>query len=217
MIAKCIFIIMKQIVSGNEKVIAVIFLFLLGMIDANAQTKHPILDKLNLFEVNGAVHIDCTITAGYTCNGISYYRSDGGEEFKKIGEVSGICGSPDFAVRYQFIDEDPPKNQPLRYMVDFGGYGNTEELSIEVVDTDLLGYQVRPNPTAGQSLIFFRNTSNSEHYMRVYDLSGRQVYSGQTIEKFFEIDLTGNAPGLYIFNILEDKSGSRLHGKIVLQ
>lgn len=208
---------MAQTFKSYEKILTITILFLVCEMSAYAQTRHPILDKLNLFEVNGAVHIDCTITAGYTCSGISYFRSDDGAEFEKIGEVTGICGSPDFAVRYQFIDENPPKNQPLRYMVDFGGYGNTDELSIEVVDTDLLGYQVRPNPSAGKSLIFFKNTSNSEHSILIYNLSGKAVFSGQTIEKFFEVDLTGNPSGVYIFNILEDRSGSTLQGKIILE
>lgn len=213
----CISISMTQNFNRYMKVITLTLLLIGGTISSYGQTKHPILDLFNIFEVNGDVHIDCTITAGYTCNGISYYRSDDGSEFEKIGDVTGICGNPDFPVRYQFIDEDPPKNKPLRYMVDFGGYGNTDEQSIEVVDTDLLGYQVRPNPSAGKSLIFFKNASNTEHSIQIYNLSGKSVYRSQTIEKFFEVDLTGNPSGVYIFNILEARSGSTLQGKILLE
>jgi len=208
---------MMRLITKYRRLLLIFIVLSSGTITLSGQTKHAILDRINVFEVNGAVHIDCTIAAGNTCNGISYFRSDDGLDFIKVGEVTGICGSPDFPVRYQFVDENPPKNKLLRYTVNFGGFGDTEEYLIEVVDTDLLGYQVRPNPTDGRSLIFFKNPSNTTHTIQIYDLSGRAVFSGQTIDKFFEVDLVGYTSGLYIFNITEDRSGSRLQGKIMRQ
>jgi len=146
-----------------------LFVSLMNLNALAAQGRHPILSHLRVFEVNGSVHIDCTIKAGFTCNGINYLRSSDNLEFEKIGQISGICGSPDVEVTYRFTDENPPKNQRLYYTLDFGGFDPTEPISIEIPDIDSLGYQIRPNPSTGDFHLNFRNSLDQWHTLSIFN------------------------------------------------
>jgi len=194
-----------------------LFVSLMNLNALSAQERHPILSHLRVFEVNGSVHIDCTIKAGFTCNGINYFRSANGVDYEKIGDVSGICGSPDFEVRYQFIDGDPPKNQKLFYAVDLGGFGLTEAISLEIVDTDALGYQIRPNPSNGAFTLFFKNPLGQPHSISIYSISGQLTWQGFTYDRSLPVNLDVNASGIYYFVVENQRNGATLAGSISIQ
>lgn len=179
--------------------------------------RHQLLDMYRVYEVNGEVHIDCTITAGETCNGIVYYRSLDSINFEVIGQVFGTCGSPDFAVKFKHVDEDPVVNQKAYYRIDFGGWGNTETISITVFDFEDKGFQIRPHPVVDQSIILFHNPAGQESELQVYDLLGRLVFKDQTFDNSFRVDRHQLKPGVHIFNIEVVGSRQSLTGRLLIK
>ena len=185
-------------------------------ISALAQ-QHQILDVFRVYEVNGKVHIDCTTSAGETCNGIVYYRSEDNENFEMIGQVFGTCGSPDFAVRYTHIDEEPIVNKPSFYKVNFGGWGYTESRTVTVFDFEQVGYQVRPNPVVNEAQIFFHNPSREQFELALHDLLGRIVHTDVTNDNQFHLEASNFKGGVYIFSITNVNSNKHITGKLLIK
>jgi hypothetical protein len=76
------------------------------------------------------------------------------------------------------------------------------------------GITVYPNPTSGRFTISSKTGIND---VEVYDIQGRQVYSGVNFneQKSAKIDLSGYSKGIYIMNV---RSGAKIYNyKIVVQ
>jgi hypothetical protein len=188
-------------------VFTVLFLWICFSLCGFAQTRHPKLDQFLVFESGQKVHIVATISAGFTCNGINYYRALPDQEFEKIGDVSGICGSPDFAVQYTFIDENPPLNQRLRYTVDFGGFGNTETVTIEVVDFSERKFQLRPNPMIHEALLLLENRTGELLTVQIYNYQGQLLLEQVTRARSLPLQVSTIPSGPYLLIIRrEDRS-----------
>ena len=187
--------------SVKRKLYSLFLLTFITVWGASSQTRHPILDQFLVFESGQKVHIVATISAGFTCNGINYYRALPGQEFEKIGDVSGICGSPDFAVQYTFIDEAPPLNTQLRYQVDFGGFGNTETVSIEVIDFGDKRYQLRPNPLKDEGTLLLENRTGELLQVELYNMQGQLVSVQETRERSLPMNMSRLSAGYYFMLI----------------
>ncbi len=196
------------------------FLFLLFLTlsvqISNAQ-RHPILDKLEVYESGGKVFISCIISAGNTCNGINVLRSTDSVEFTLIGQVSGVCGSNDFPVTYDFVDDNPIKNKPMFYQLEFGGFAPSDILRIVIIDYNSNGYQIRPHPSDDRALIFFENPSNAEFTITLFNSSGKAVLQVLSPANYFDLNLTNIPSGLYAFRISGNPLEPAIIGKILIQ
>lgn len=164
---------------------------------------NPILDNFIISSNNGIVFLNWIIKSGGTCNGIQIYRSSNNSSFKEIGTIAGICGNLSTPTSYNFIDENPVKNTINYYRLELGGNGTSQTLSIEIIDIDSEGSQVRPNPVFDDSRIYFNNNSTKDmYYLNVFDVNGKFIDKLITKETFFEIYSGKYSNGNYFFNIL---------------
>ena len=65
------------------------------------------LDNLNIFEFDGQVYADITISSGITCNGIKLLRSIDSAYYEEIAFIDGVCGYSLAPSNYRLIDPHP--------------------------------------------------------------------------------------------------------------
>lgn len=192
-------------------------LTLLLSVQIAAAQRHPILDKLDIYESGGKVYITCIISAGNTCNGINVLRSTDSVEFSIIGNVSGVCGSNEFPITYDFVDENPLINKPIYYQLEFGGFAPTEIIRLLIIDYNSNGYQVRPHPANEQARIYFKNPSRAEHLITLFSSSGNTILQEKTTGEFFDLNLINIPSGLYGFRISNNPLEPAIVGILIIQ
>ncbi len=192
-------------------------LFITLCVQIVSAQRHPILDKLEIYESGGKVYITCIISAGNTCNGINVLRSTDSVEFSIIGNVSGVCGSNDFPITYDFVDENPVINKPMYYQLEFGGFAPSEIIRLLIIDYNSNGYQVRPQPASEEARIYFENPANSEFGITLYSSSGKTILQEKTTRNFFDLSLVNIPSGLYGFRISDNPLKPAIIGKILVQ
>jgi hypothetical protein len=178
----------------------------------------PSLDKFDIFHFDSKVHIELIISQGNTCDGIRYYRSTDGVDYKMIGQVTGICGSPDFPVSYEFTDEQPRVNATNYYKVEFGGFGFSEPVEIQIFDLSSAGSRAVPNPASESTTVHFENRNRDDYRLQLFDLNGRELRSLSGSDNFFEIDLRGLPNGMLLYRIFKSESPNQtIDGRILNQ
>jgi len=168
-------------------------------------------------ELNGKVLLNWQITKGSTCNGIQIYRSVNGNNFEEIGEIVGVCGSSLESITYNFTDENPVKNEVNSYRLELGGYGLSDVLKKEIIDVQTQGYQLRPNPIAGVSKLYFENKKNRQHSIVIYNITGRVVNTLQTNIDHVNINGSSYRSGIYFFTINDESGHPISSGKFVVE
>lgn len=175
----------------------------------------PIDVDLNIGETNGVVQLAWQMRAGQTCNGIDILRSTDGTNFSAIGDIQGVCGSPTEAVNYDFTDNNPQKNSTNYYKLILGLLGESNVVSIEVIDISG-GFQVRPNPMTDRGRIFFKNDEGEMAVLTVTDLTGKTILERQTRGEVFEMDVRSLQAGTYPFTIRSTNDAVNVKGKLVV-
>ena len=182
---------------------------------ANAQS-NPILDDFSILANNRKVYLNWIIKSGSTCNGIHIFRSANNSSFKEIGNIAGICGSVSSATPYNFVDQNPEKNTINFYRLELGNNGTSQTLSIEIIDIEKEGSQVRPNPVYNEAKIYFNNNTKVLNYLSVYNLSDKLIDELSSKENFFEIDSTNYSNGIYFFKIINKEKIIISKGKFIV-
>lgn len=194
-----------------------LLIFLLLVEQKSSAQLHPILDKFDAYELNGSVYLDYVISSGSTCNGIDVMRSEDTINYIKIGYIDGVCGSPLEAVSYNFIDKNPIKNKTNYYKLKLGELGYTSNISVLIIDTKELGYQIRPNPANETAIIYFKNSTNNEYTIDLINNLGVNILVKKTNQDFFLLDLIYIPSGVYSFKITNNANKNKLSGKIIVQ
>jgi len=189
--------------------------FLIAFEHMKAQ-RNSALENFEIFEVYGKVQISATIKTGYSCLGMNFMRTeDTTVLFQSIGSIPGVCGSSTEPLRYDFVDENPPKNKTVYYRVQLGGIGYSEILNIRVIDTGKAAYLVSPNPASGFCNIYFKNESQNRHSLTLINRIGLTVMTVHSAENNFYLNLEGLSPGIYHFRVHEEnKQRPKFSGKI---
>lgn len=207
-----------NVVNHLKRYFKISLLFALLIIGKTSYSQlHPILDRFDIFEASGKVYISCVISSGSTCNGIDVLRSDDSVNFISVGHIGGVCGSSSVPVTYNFIDENPIKNKPIYYKLELGGYGFTNILPLQIIDTKEFGFQIRPNPASESAIIYFQNPTNTEHTLSILNNLGITVLSKKTNQNFFLFEVNHIPSGIYPFIISIDSFNNKVFGKIVIQ
>jgi len=166
-----------------------------------AQTPHPIVRYLNADMVNDQVRLSWVITGGNTCSGIIIQRSLDGLFFESIGEIDGICGSPDVDVPYVFLDPEPIPNQNNYYRLELGTQGYSTPVVIEFVPLNNKGYSVKYDILSRIATVYFKNDSNENASYRLFSTSGKLIYENNTSNSKITIDLSPTAAQIYLLTI----------------
>lgn len=195
--------------------VIVICCLLAGALTATAQDD-PFLDFIGGTENDGKVFLQWVMKAGTSCDGIRIYRSTDNQYFEQIGRISGICGSPDFAVGYTFTDESPSMNQSNYYRLELGNLGFSKTIAIAVFDFGTNGCRLFPQPVKYQAVLYFENSSQTAKQLTLLDLNGKLVYQAETNGDSFQLDAETLPSGMYVFRIEGNKNQSGIQGKILI-
>lgn len=195
--------------SISKRLVSTLILFL-NTIWMWGQKAQSILDNFHLFEVNGKVQVYCTITSGKTCQGIEIWRKTDGNDFEKIGDIKGICGSVSSPVSYSFTDENPPKNETLIYKLYLGGYGYTDDKELRVSDLKEFAYKAIPNPASDKVRIYTNTSSfvssSNTYYLNLYNHNGNKLITVESKDIFIELDVSHLNNGVYYFEIVNNEN-----------
>ncbi|MGB6037719.1 MAG: T9SS type A sorting domain-containing protein [Cryomorphaceae bacterium] len=167
-------------------------------------------------EVSGKVFLDWTMNLGQTCNGIDITRSTDNLNFEPIGNIQGICGSPFDTVSYSFIDESPVLNQINYYRLQLGNLGPSRTISVEIINLEGTGFQVRPNPFVDIGRIYFDNDRSEAHRLILISTQGSTLRELATRNDFFELNVSDLPAGAYIFRIESDDGFVKVVSKLVV-
>ena len=192
------------------------FLLCISIYNLNAQAD-SLLGKFSLSESKGQVLLSWQMLAGNTCNGIQIYRSVNRTDFSRIGIIVGICGSTFEPVNYFFTDTMPAQNAINYYYLEFGGFGATQVIAIEIVNTGRNGYHLRPHPFQDTGTIYFEDSDDQDHILQIYDLLGNEILLAKTSDDQFEVTTSSFIPGQYIFVISVSVNEDKIKGKFHVQ
>jgi len=167
-------------------------------------------------EASGKVFLDWTMDLGLTCNGIEITRSTDGINFTEVGFIAGVCGSTLDTVRYSFTDPSPVPNQINYYRLVLGTIGITQVVSLEIIDLEGTGYQVRPNPISTEGMVYFSNDSREPYRLILFSTRGSEERVYTTRDEFFRLNVSDMAAGLYVFRIESETGAPRSIGKILV-
>jgi hypothetical protein len=199
--------------SRLQKIFSVLALasLLIVTVPLSAQTPHPILRYFTGTVIDDQVRLSWVVYGGSTCNGIIIQRSTDGTMFETIGDIAGICGSPDTDIPYVFLDETPVSNQVNLYRLELGSQGYSTPVAINFVPLNNDGYNLRLENGGESASIFFSNENREVANVGLFDVIGRNIYQSSTRESYINIPLNSAPAGIYIFRILTD--GNQVSGK----
>lgn len=178
--------------------------------------RSDILENLEVFQIEGKVQISATVKSGYSCLGMNFQRTnDTTVLFQSIGSIEGVCGNSTQSMRYDFIDENPPKNSIIYYRVQLGGVGYSEILSIIIYDTGNAKYLVMPNPAKNSCQIYFNNEFNKSHRLRLVNQFGLELLNSESSNDIFQLNLKDFTAGVYHFIVHESTNlKPKFYGKL---
>ncbi|HLF62626.1 MAG TPA: T9SS type A sorting domain-containing protein [Saprospiraceae bacterium] len=178
---------------------------------------HPFLGKFYADKIDNSVHLGWVIVAGNTCSGIQILRSIDSSSFVSIGNISGVCGSLTESQHYTFIDRNPIKNRTNYYRLELGGNGQSQIISIEMIDLPPEGFDIRPHPVSAEGKMYFDNPLGAEYHLTIYNLNGVKVSTSRSTTEFFLISSEALASGIYLFLIQDSQRTTVLYGRLVVQ
>jgi hypothetical protein len=77
--------------------------------------------------------------------------------------------------------------------------------------------QFSPNPLTTQSKLTFKNPNKEKFLFTLYDITGRITENISTITNEIILTEGSKQPGVYIYNLVNEKAGERMNGKVVVQ
>ncbi|MDP2208521.1 MAG: T9SS type A sorting domain-containing protein [Bacteroidota bacterium] len=98
-----------------------------------------------------------------------------------------------------------------------GNQGYSQIVSVEIIDIENSGYQIRPNTVSTEAKIYFDNSIKQEHQLTLYNMSGISVFTTTTKEDFFQLNSTLLESGIYLFTISTNGNLPITQGKLLVQ
>lgn len=115
------------------------------------------------------VNLTWEMAKGSNCNGTVIQRSADGINFYDVGEIEGICGSPDANQTFNFTDESPIPFSRNYYRLLFGSSGYSTSIYVEfafVVD-----YFALENPFNNASQLYL--STDGLITFKLFDAAGK--------------------------------------------
>lgn len=131
-------------------------------------------------------------------------RSPDGKKFDAISKIKGN-GNSGTILYYEFTDEYPVYGTSYYRLkqVDFDGTSEYSEV-IAVTRQDRTSLNVAPNPFSNETFINVSSPNYAKVYLKILDLSGKEVYSGTHNSNENISAGAGLSAGVYIIQILTD-------------
>lgn len=196
-----------------KKFILAVFIFSLPVL-VGAQN-NPALVSFTGFQYNDSILIRFTMRGGFSCNGIDVQRSSDSLSFTNIGDIQGICGSPDFDIPFEFTDASPLKNADNFYRLDLKNFGYSQTIKVHFMDFNIAGYIFFPNPCFEECTLYFESFINDEMDFLFFDLAGKIIESKKLRGTNVIIDSKRLARGIYRYSVIR-KGGIAFSGKFVV-
>lgn len=184
---------------------------------AFAQNEDPYLERFGLTRDDSRVLLNWVTRPGTTCEGVDIMRSVDSSHFEVIHHVPGICGGPNDAFSYTFLDLAPVPNRRNFYRLGLGRLGETHSYGIDVVKLDQTGYQLRPNPVTDVSRLYFDNAERQTCNLRIIGMNGHVVAEYSTKDEFFSVDAQDLRGGLYVFQVRSEDGKALVSGRLLVQ
>lgn len=178
--------------------------------------QHLILDNFSAFQHDEEVYLSWIIGRGNTCNGITIERSTDNLSFVEVGNIAGVCGSPDFAQSYSWTDEHPVKNKVNYYRLELGLQGYSDVRSVEYIYVGADGFQLRPNPVVDHSLLLFNNRQGHLHRLEIYSVGGGLIEQKESNSNEFNISAAEMQAGVYLLQLTNTQTGKVSSGKVIV-
>jgi len=183
------------------------FLFLVLLLipfSTLAQNADEFLSEFFAVKQNNTVYLRWTIKEGNTCVGTRIQKSLDNQAYEFIGEISGVCGSPDKPASYEYYDSLPAIGKLNYYRLEMGPLGISDPISIDFILFNSKDYSVQPNPVVNSSKLYFKNPRNETHTILLLNQNGKLVSEFRTNSNFILIQKRNLSSGLYIFKILKE-------------
>ena len=178
-------------------------------------SQNPAVSNFSGVQYKDSVLLNFVMNKGYSCNGINIERSDDSLNFYLIGDIQGVCGSPDFEVPFQYTDKSPLQNADNFYRLDLGNLGNSEIIKVHFAKLNIAGYSFFPNPCKDNCALYFENPKNDEVEFFLFYFSGKLIEQKKQRGSKIEINTKNLSSGIYYYRIGNSRD-ARFSGKFVI-
>ncbi|MEO5674474.1 MAG: T9SS type A sorting domain-containing protein [Chitinophagales bacterium] len=189
--------------------------FLLMLITQNSSAQNDLLVNFSGQQIENYIHLSFTVHGGTTCTGTKVERSTDSIHYETVGMIPGICGSSFTDESYTFDDSLPVKNQFSYYRINFNQYGITHSIKVRFVDYGN-SFVIAPNPSSGQSTVFFSNPGNQKITFSIFNLQGNLMQSTSTYSDAITVNGRLFPSGIYFLQAENNKT-ILFTGKIIFQ
>jgi hypothetical protein len=176
----------------------------------------PLLEHFSVIKNDGRVLLNWVTRPGTTCEGVDVMRSTDSLNYELIYHYAGICGGPNTAMSYSYLDEHPVSNYRNFYRLELGRVGTTGVRAIEVVDLRNQGYQVRPNPIVATSKVYFDNPNREPYQLFLINTTGIVQAQWETREESIDLKATDFQPAMYFLRIQDSDGKVKAQGKVLI-
>ncbi len=156
---------------------------------AKSQIPHPILSYFTAVVSTNQIQLNWAIAGGNTCEGTIVQHSADGVFFETIGEIGGVCGSPEFEIPYFFIDQNPLANQTNYYRLELGSQGFSSAIDINFVPLNEQGYSLRYDAVNQIAVINFENPVRESVRYVLFSISGHKILEGHHNDDKIELSM----------------------------
>lgn len=175
----------RTVITG----ICTLFIFL------NGKAQNPLV-AYSATPFKEGILISFTMRGGFSCNGINIERSEDSLNFSVIGDIEGICGSPDFDQQFTFTDRQPLPNRTNYYRLDLKQLGYSPVFSAFFAMFNSDGLLIIPNPCTENCRFYFDNPKREKVVVQLFQ-NGMEKFVQTTDQGFWEINIRQYAAGIY--------------------
>ena len=183
------------------KLLTIITLLSALTLFSEAQTAHPILRDLSVFQQEDQIVLRWVIFGGNTCQGTKIFRGSSEADLMQIGSISGICGSTDSDETYTYVDSNAIANTLNYYKLELGYQGFSQPVSIFFEQFGPEGVLVISDPLNKQVRILHDNLGKKIAELTIVDQSGLIISRLKDDTQEFSVDMRDWDSGIYFFQL----------------